>query len=100
MVCEDILLGHKFSKKGIEMDKTKIEVIERLPLYSSIYAIRSFLGYARFYRRIIKDFLNVTKPLCALLPKVVVCVFVDACLETFNKIKEVFTSAPIIIALD
>ncbi|KAL5579926.1 hypothetical protein UlMin_012368 [Ulmus minor] len=67
MVQEGIVLGHKVSKQGIEVDKAKIEVIEKLPPPSSVKGIRSFLGHAGFYRRYIKDFSRISKPLCQLL---------------------------------
>ncbi|KAK5819386.1 hypothetical protein PVK06_024384 [Gossypium arboreum] len=63
MVQEGIVLGHKISTKGIEVDKSKVEIIEKLPPPISIKAIRSFLGHAGFYRRFIKDFSKIAKPL-------------------------------------
>nr|GFA00439.1 reverse transcriptase domain-containing protein [Tanacetum cinerariifolium] len=49
MVKEGIVLGHKISKKGIELDKAKIEVISKLPHLTTVKGIRSFLGHAGFY---------------------------------------------------
>nr|GFB98116.1 reverse transcriptase domain-containing protein [Tanacetum cinerariifolium] len=49
MVKEGIVLGHKISKKGIEVDKAKIEVISKLPHPTTVKGIRSFLGHAGFY---------------------------------------------------
>nr|GEV92583.1 reverse transcriptase domain-containing protein [Tanacetum cinerariifolium] len=46
MVKEGIVLGHKISKKGIEVDKAKIEVISKLPHPTIVKGIRSFLGHA------------------------------------------------------
>ena len=56
MVREGIVLGHLVSERGIEVDKTKIEVIEQLPPPINIKRIQSFLEHAGFYRRFIKDF--------------------------------------------
>ena len=56
MVRQGIVLGHIVSDKGIEADKTKIEVIENLQPPKTVREIRSFLGHAGFYRRFIKDF--------------------------------------------
>src|ERR1041385_3751442 len=44
MVNEGIVLGHKISERGIEVDKAKIEAIERMPYPRDIKGIRSFLG--------------------------------------------------------
>nr|GEX66275.1 DNA-directed DNA polymerase [Tanacetum cinerariifolium] len=49
MVKEGIVLGHKISKKGIEVDKAKIKVISKLPHPITVKGIRSFLGHAGFY---------------------------------------------------
>jgi hypothetical protein len=49
MVREGIVLGHKISKKGIKVDKVKIEVIEQLPPPTIVKGIHSFLGHAEFY---------------------------------------------------
>ena len=56
MVREGIMLGHKVSEHGMEVDRAKIEVIERLPPPMNVKGIRSFLGHAGFYWRFIKDF--------------------------------------------
>nr|GEZ78646.1 hypothetical protein [Tanacetum cinerariifolium] len=53
MVKEGIVLGHMISKKGIEVDKPKIEVISKIPHPTIIKGIRIFLGHARFYRAVL-----------------------------------------------
>ncbi|XP_060177803.1 uncharacterized protein LOC132607738 [Lycium barbarum] len=100
MVREGIVLGHKISEKGLEVDQVKIEVIVKLPPPISVKGVRSFLGHAGFYRRFVKDFSKIANPLCKLLEKESKFVFDDACLKAFEALKERLTSAPIIIAPD
>ncbi|BBN70539.1 hypothetical protein Prudu_1496S000100 [Prunus dulcis] len=92
-----IVLGHKISAKGIEVDKAKIDTIANLPPPTYVKGVRSFLGYARLYRRFNKDFSKITKPLCNLLLKDVTFNFDDQCLEAFKILKEKLTSALVII---
>jgi hypothetical protein len=94
------VLGHRISTQGIEVDKAKIQVIEKLQPPTSVKGIRSFLGHAGFYRRFIQDFSKITKPLCNLLEKDVPFLFSEECLVAFNTLKEKLTSAPVIVAPD
>ncbi|RVW25536.1 Retrovirus-related Pol polyprotein from transposon opus [Vitis vinifera] len=69
MVQQGIVLGHIISEKGIEVDKAKVELIVKLPSPTNVKGVRQFLGHAGFYRRFIKDFSKLSKPLCELLDK-------------------------------
>ncbi|KAK2388948.1 hypothetical protein QL285_062585 [Trifolium repens] len=100
MVREGIVLGHRISYKGIEVDQAKIEVIERLPPPTNEKGIRSFLGHAGFYRRFIKDFSKIAKPLTNLLVKDTPFQFNDDCLNAFNILKHKLVTAPIVTAPD
>ena len=51
MVNEGIVLGHKISERGIEVDKAKVDAIEKMPCHKDIKGICSFLGHVGFYRR-------------------------------------------------
>ena len=71
MVKQGIVLGHEVSHKGIEVDKSKVEVITKLPEPTCLKDIRSFLGHAGFYRRFIQGFSKIARPLTNLLGKYV-----------------------------
>src|SRR3954462_4081261 len=96
MVNEGIVLGHKISERGIEVDKEKIEAIERMPYPSDIKGIRSFLGHAGFYRRFIKDFSKTSRPLTNLLQKDIPFVFDEDCKKSFEILKKALITAPIV----
>ncbi|TQE06590.1 hypothetical protein C1H46_007832 [Malus baccata] len=100
MVKQGIVLGHLISNRGIEVDKAKIDAIEKLPPPTTVKSVRSFLGHAGFYRRFIKEFSKISRPLCDLLAKDAPFVVDEACLEAFKKLKTLLTTAPIIAAPD
>ena len=90
MVQEGIVLGHKISSKRIEVDKVKIEAIEKLPPPISVKVVKSFLGHTSFYRRFIKDFFKIARPLTNLFQKDIPFDFSEECLEVFKVLKEKF----------
>ena len=100
MVQEGIVLGHKVSSKGIEVDRAKIATIKKLPPPKNVKGIRNFLGHVGFYRRFIKDFSKLSKPLCNLLEKNSAFDFNDICLQAFNAIKEKLISVPVMTVPD
>ena len=100
MVQEGIVLGHRISARGIEVNNAKIEAIEKLPPPSSVKGIRSFLGHAGFYRRFIKDFSQIAKPLSNLLVQGIPFEFDSQCLHAFSVLKDKLISAPIVVAPD
>ncbi|KAM2522525.1 hypothetical protein PS1_029455 [Malus domestica] len=100
MVKQGIVLGHIVSEKGIEVDKSKIDLVRHLPSPTSVREFRSFLGHAGFYRHFIKDFSKMSNPICRLLKKDVPFQFDEECESEFKQLKEKLTSAPIIVPLD
>jgi hypothetical protein len=96
MVKQGIVLEHIISERGIEVDKAKVEMVEQLPTPTDVKSLRSFLGHAGFYRRFIKDFSKIIKPLTHLLQKDVAFNFDEKCLAAFQTLKVVLVSAPII----
>jgi hypothetical protein len=96
MVTEGVVLGHRVSGRGIEVDCTKVEAIDKLPYPKDIKGIRSFLGHAGFYHRFIKDFSKISKPLTNLLQKDVPFYFIEDYVESSNVLNNALRSAPII----
>ncbi|GJW32495.1 DNA-directed DNA polymerase [Tanacetum coccineum] len=100
MVKEGIVLGHKMSGAGLEVDKAKIDVIFKLPPPTNVKGIRSFLGHAGFYQRVIKDFSKIGRPLTKFLEKDTPFESNDECYKAFNSLKERLTCTPVIASLN
>ncbi|GJX09709.1 reverse transcriptase domain-containing protein [Tanacetum coccineum] len=97
---EGIVLGHKVSGAGLEVDKAKINIISKLPPPTNIKGVRSFLGHAGFYRRFKKDFSKIARPLTKLHEKDTPFEFKDECHKAFELLKEKLTCAPVIVSLN
>ena len=100
MTTSGIVLGHVVSSQGIEVDKAKIEVISKLPPPKTVREVRSFLGHAGFYRRFIKNFSTISRPMCNLLLKDAIFEWTDHCQQSFETIIDLLTSAPIMQSPD
>ncbi|RVW21410.1 Retrovirus-related Pol polyprotein from transposon 17.6 [Vitis vinifera] len=93
-----IVLGHIISEKGIEVDKAKVELIVKLPSPTTVKGVRQFLGHAGFYRRFIKGFSSLSKPLCELLAKDAKFIWDERCQNSFDQLKKFLTTTPIVRA--
>ncbi|GJS49807.1 reverse transcriptase domain-containing protein [Tanacetum coccineum] len=100
MVKEGIVLGHKISKSGTEVDRAKVDVIAKLPHPTSVKGVRSFLGHAGFYHRFIQDFSKIARPMTHLLEKETPFIFSKECIKAFEILKKKLTEALILVALD
>ena len=100
MVKEGIVLGHKIYVDGLEVDQAKVSIIETLLPPTTVKGIRSFLGHAGFYRRFIKDFSKISRPLCRLLEKDAKFDFDELCKAAFDEIKSKLVIAPIMVTPD
>ena len=98
MVHQGIVLGHIISKKGIEVDKAKVELIITFPSPKYVKGVRQFLCHARFYKRFIKAFSMLARPLCELLVKDAKFIWDDRCQRSFEELKLFLTTAPIVRA--
>ena len=97
MVTKDIVLGHKISVVGLEVDQAKVSIIKTLLPPTTVKGIRSFLGHAGFYKRFIKDFSKISRPLCRLLEKDAKFDFDESCKAVFVEIKSKLVTAPIMV---
>ena len=95
MVTQGIVLQRIVLRKGIEVDKAKVELISNLPTLKCVKDIRLILGHAEFYRRFIRDFSAIARPLCNLLAKDVTFEWSQACEAAFDKLKTMLVSPPI-----
>ncbi|CAJ2633781.1 unnamed protein product [Trifolium pratense] len=89
-------LGHVVSKNGISVDPSKVEAVQNWPRPTTVKEIRSFLGLAGYYRRFVKNFSKLAFPLTRLTQKKVEFQWTDACEESFQKLKQYLTSAPVL----
>ncbi|GKF69192.1 reverse transcriptase domain-containing protein [Tanacetum coccineum] len=80
-----------YTSSGIEVDKAKVDVISKLPHPTTVKGIRSFLGHVGFYRRFIKDFSKISRPMTHFI-------FSEDCILAFQTLKKKLTEAPILIA--
>ena len=83
--------------KGIRMDPAKIEALTNWEAPTSKKGVQSFLGFANFYRRFIKDFSRLAMPLLSLVQKDALFRWTDEADEAFKKFKEMFVTAPILV---
>ena len=100
MVTEGIVLGHMISAVGLKVDQAKGSIIRDLMPPTTVKGIRSFLGHARFYRRFIRDFSKIARPLCRLLEKDTKFHFDESCQKAFEEIKFRLVEAPIMAKPD
>ena len=89
-------MGHKIYAAGLEVDKEKVAIIKTFLPPTTVKGIRSFLRHAGFYRRFIRDFSKISRPLCRLLEKKNTKFdFDESCLSAFEDIKSKLVIAPI-----
>ena len=100
MVTEGIVLRHMISAVGLEVDQPKVSIIKNLMPPTTVKGIRSFLGHASFYRRFIRDFSKIARPLCRLLEKDYKFKFDESCERSFEDIISKLVEAPIMAKPD
>jgi len=89
-------LGYIISSNGIKMDPEKVEAVLSWPTTKCVKDIQSFIGFANFYRRFIKDFSKIVTPLTQLTKKTNKWSWNNSTQHAFDTLKTAFTSAPIL----
>ena len=84
MVTEGIVLGHKIFAVDLEVDQAKVSIIKTLLPPTIVKGIISFLRHVRFYKRFIKDFSKISRPLCILLENYAKFEFDESCKTAFE----------------
>nr|GFA14646.1 reverse transcriptase domain-containing protein [Tanacetum cinerariifolium] len=100
MVKEGIVLDHKISKNGLDVDHSKVDVIAKLPHPTTVKGVRSFPGHAGFYRGFIQDFSKIARPITHLLEKETPFVFSKDCIDAFETLKKKLIESSILVVPD
>lgn len=93
-------LGMIISTTGVQMDPEKVDCLVNWEAPINIKDVQAFLGFSNFYRRFIKGFSRIVRPLVALTRKLAKWNWTFSCQEAFNTLKNSFTSAPILRHFD
>lgn len=86
--------------QGVRMDPEKVRAIQEWEAPVSVKGVQSFLGFANFYRRFIKSYSQLTKPMTDLVRKDQKFVWTDDAEQAFQKLKKIFVSAPLLVRFD
>lgn len=89
-------VGYIVSPKGLSMDPSKVQTILDWPVPTTVRDVQSFLGFANFYRRFVRAFAVISKPLTSLTRKDVPFEWSKACEHAFRTLKNQFSSTAIL----
>ena len=93
-------LGHLISAEGVSTDPEKVQAVVQWPSPKTAKDLRSFLGLAGYYRRFVRHFGSISRPLTELLRKGALFVWIDLQEQAFVALKQALTSAPVLALPD
>ena len=89
-------LGHVITPEGLKPDPEKIMAVKEFPVPRRLKDVRSFLGLSSYYRRFIKGYAQLAKPMNILLEKDQPFIWSEECQKAFDTLKEKLITPPII----
>jgi len=95
-----LFLGHIISGEGVATDPAKIAALQQFPKPTDVSRLRSFLGTCNYFRRFVRKYAEIVRPLTDLLRQNVPYVWSDACQTAFDTIKQLLTTAPVLTLPD
>ncbi|MBW0583360.1 hypothetical protein O181_123075, partial [Austropuccinia psidii MF-1] len=93
-------LGHVVSGLSLGIDKNKVSEVLPKPMPQNKKEIQSFLGFAGYYRKHIKDFETIARPLYKLCDKDTVFEMSVDRVKAFESLREALTTAPLLLMPD
>ncbi|GFU63702.1 retrovirus-related Pol polyprotein from transposon 17.6 [Trichonephila clavipes] len=93
---EETYLGHIISAEGVRTDPDKISAVKDWNCPTDVHQLRSFLGLCMYYRKFVKNFSTIARPLHKLTEAKQKFIWTVDCNNAFNKLKDALTSAPIL----
>jgi ribonuclease HI len=99
-ISEVLFLGHIINRDGLVVDPMKVAAILDWKAPKDVRGIKSFIGMASYYRRFIKGFFKIVRPMTALLAKNIEFKWTPAFQESFETLKKKLTIVLVLILLD
>ena len=93
-------LGHIVSREGITPDSDRVEKVASWPVPTSTQTVQQFLGLANYYRRFIRDFSAIAKPLHRLTKKGATFKWTETCQSSFDKLRKCLCTPPVTVFPD
>jgi hypothetical protein len=90
-------LGHIVTRDGVRPDLRKVQAIEQYPTSQTVRDVRAFIGLAGYYRRHVRNFTEIAKPLTQLTKKEVPFNWTGEQQKAFEKLKQILSTEPLLI---
>jgi hypothetical protein len=97
---EVLFLGHIVDEQGVRVDPAKMKAVKEFPAPADVSHLRSFLGMTNYFRKFIKRYAHVVHPMTDLLKGDTAFRWSTACHTAFEHVKELLTTAPVLILPD